>query len=174
MEAVTDERIPRRTRSPWFAIWVPAFLLLYVVVNGGGYMGALYEKDDLRTLPRVTEVLLDCRQIACGTWGLLVWPILGMLACSSWFLAPQWSFPVRWGAGVISMVLLAALVLAQLSLYIPFFPDFSFCNQTGSRYPLYDRRCYWHRPLAEFVLRQTWQPHFHVPGAGDPFPESIR
>lgn len=30
-------KISWRARAPWFLIWVPLFLLLYLIVNGAGH-----------------------------------------------------------------------------------------------------------------------------------------
>jgi len=75
------ERIPLRVRWPWFALWVPLVLLLYVLINGGGY---ILEIDP--GLPIVRRAL----QMVHGGYGLLFWPILTAFAYASWRLVPRW------------------------------------------------------------------------------------
>ena len=37
-----EARLPLRARRPWFLVWVPAFLLFYLLFNGAGHMRAAY------------------------------------------------------------------------------------------------------------------------------------
>ena len=120
----TTIRIPLRARLPWFAVWVPAFLLLYLLVNGAGHMLPLYAvilkySLPLTSLSRPFWKLQQIAEVLFGPWGILASPVLLIYAYVSWKLCPQWSLAVRRACRTVSALLLLLLSLCQSILIFP-------------------------------------------------------
>lgn len=111
---MTPGKIPLKARLPWFAVWVPLALLLYLLVNGAGHAALYY-----RCLGLGEDALAPLSPVAPFLWGplwYLPYPCLIVLAFVSWKLIPQWSATARWTAGMAGFLLLCLLLLAQVWL----------------------------------------------------------
>lgn len=142
----------------WLVLWAPFVLLLYLVLNGGSNMTAIYRFLDVYDgLPGRTRLVLIFQQLLCGWWGLPAWAVLAWFAYRIWGLAPQWPCKARRG---ISLSLLLLIVLTQEALICPL-GDF-FCLLNPARPPSLSGLSYMcpdPGEMARAALIMSWFPH---------------
>jgi hypothetical protein len=142
-----EGKIPLKARLPWFLIWVPLALLLYILVNGAGHMASTYKifhvsKESLAPLETVAPFLW-------GSWAFLTAPTLAVFAWVGWKTCPFWSAPVRWVAGVLSLLLVILLLGVQ-----------GWLVQAPYGWP----PAKWNWPKQRTILATIWKPHLSRPG----------
>ncbi len=145
---MTPGKIPLKARLPWFQIWVPIILLLYLLINGAGHVEMLAQWEPLTsTMPSTMERLRV--PLLWSTWAFLIYPCLLILAYASWRLAPQFGSGGRWASGLVGLFLFCLFLLLQgwmIGAHIP--------NPTASSTWARQRR----------ILLWLWKPHLGRPG----------
>ena len=111
MRAQEPTPIPWKARLPWFQVWVPLALLLYVLVNGAGHMVCLYQASYGRA--DILDPLKSAQAYLWGHWAPLTFPCLGILALVSWKTCPYWSASVRWASRVLGLFLICIFLSVQ-------------------------------------------------------------
>ena len=163
-----------RLRGAWCMVWVPLSLVVYSLINGGGFMRGLCElhcgsiPDPSYAGFSVQEEPLAFLQaelihavIRLEKLGYIWIPVLAVLAIfgyASWKLAPGWSAGMRWGCRTLSVLLVLMLVAIQLSHMILW----GFAT-TQAQF----QRGYM------TVLQECWTPHMR-PSDTDGIPQSLR
>ena len=164
----------------WWAAWAPMGLLTYLVINGGGYMGAAYHclfsapQGDYLPIPRcgnwaltVTLSVLQARQFLLSPWGFTAVIALAIVPYSTWLVVRNLQ-PVRRIACGIALILIAFTGLAQWSLLIPFQATAE--GKTDYREPI----AFCEPGIARAVFMETWRPHFSYPRSKKEIPDALR
>ncbi len=146
----------RSFRLRWFLAWFPYPLILYFIVNAGGYFsfllrGVQFDCGFRISVSPVGDMMMACCDLLVGGSRWVAWPALAVLPYALFLVIPRHPRLLRWAPRALLLALLSILLVMQASILLLF--------HSGSA-PIFTAE---HPGMYQFVLRQSWELHRSYP-----------